>query len=255
MHDLTSGIAVVTGASEGLGRALCGAFVAKGVTTVGLSRSHERLQELRQDLASDLFHPIATDVGDPDAVRAAFDQIARHHGAVSILINNAALYPHRDTLDETSESFMHTVSVNLGGAFSCSRAALEPMVAQGYGRIINVGSFADIAPAPAAAAYSVSKGAQRILTRALVADLQDRFPDIIINDWMPGIMNTSMGLAHGLDPTKVAARGVQLALRQERALNGLLFEVDRSKPPEMGWKRKALNAILRQKPQQFFLDA
>lgn len=254
MHDLSSGIAVVTGASEGLGRALCGAFVAKGITTVGLSRSVARLQNLRQELATDLFHPIATDVGNPDAVRAAFDQIAQNHGAVSMLINNAALYPHRDTLDETSESFMHTVSVNLGGAFSCSRAALEPMVAQGYGRIINVGSFADIAPAPAAAAYSVSKGAQRILTRALVADLADRFPDIIINDWMPGILNTNMGLAHGLDPKQAAARGVQLALRQERTLNGLLFEIDRSKPPAIGWKRKMLNMILRQNPKQFFLD-
>ncbi len=254
MYDLTSGIAVVTGASEGLGRALCAAFVGEGVTTIGLSRSTARLHALREELATDLFHPIATDVSDPDAVRTAFAQIAQHHGAVSILINNAALYPHRDTLDETAESFMHTVSVNLGGAFSCSRAALGPMVAQGYGRIINVGSFADIAPAPAAAAYSVSKGAQRILTRALVADLGDRFPDIIINDWMPGILNTNMGLAHGLDPKQAAARGVQLALRHDRALNGLLFEVDRSKPPAMGWKRKALNMILRQKPPQFFLD-
>lgn len=214
-------VAVVTGASMGLGLALAVALARRGVTVAGIARNAETL---RAAVSDHPVHAFAADVGDPGAVAATFRDIRDRLGDPAILINNAAVYPHRDILDETPESFMATVGINLGGAFNCCHAVLPAMVERGAGRIINVATFADLRPAPLAAAYSVSKGATRILTRALIADLGDRFPGIVINDWIPGALNTRMGLADGTEPAVAAEWGATLAMMDARSLNGVLFE-------------------------------
>jgi len=117
-----------------------------------------------------------------------------------ILINNAAVYPKRDLLDLPAGAFQDTLAVNLGGVVSTTQAVLQHMIKDGVGRIVNVATFADLNPLPMSAEYSVSKGAARIYTRALIADIGDRFPDIVVGDWMPGMLATRMGIADGLDP-------------------------------------------------------
>ncbi|MBL4811546.1 MAG: SDR family oxidoreductase, partial [Rhodobacteraceae bacterium] len=189
-------------------------------------------------LAGDGFLPVQCDIADPAQVATAFSQARAWGGPVRRLINNAALYPRRDFLDETGDSFMQTVAVNLGGLASCSSEALKDMVAAGQGRIMNVATFADIAPLPGSAAYSVSKGAARIFTRALVADLQDRFDNIVINDWMPGMLKTQMGIADGLDPATSAHWGAELALMDDPTLNGTTWEMDCEIPPHASLKRR-----------------
>lgn len=251
---IRNGVAVVTGAGDGLGKALTCGLLAQGLTVAGLvGRHQETLDAVAATAPGGRFLPVKADVSDPVAVAAAFDHIRAEAGAVTILINNAAVFPHRDILDETPDSFMQTVAVNLGGPFACCRAALDDMIAQGFGRIVNLGSFADIAPAPTAAAYSVSKGAARILTRAMVADLQDRFPDIIINDWMPGILATRMGLPDGIAPADAAQNCVRLALLHDRNINGLVFERDRSVHAPLSLKRGILNKVLGQSQTNYVL--
>ncbi|MBO9397915.1 SDR family oxidoreductase [Shimia sp. R9_2] len=240
-------IAVVTGAGSGLGRALAIALTAKGITVAGLGRRAEKLEETAV-LAGAQFLPIVADVADPDAVRTAFGTV-RQHGAVSILINNAAVYPHRDILDETPESFMHTMAVNLGGVVNGTSEALKDMTALGHGRILNVGSFADLHPLPCSAAYSVSKGAVRSFSRALIADLGDRLPKIVINTWMPGILRTDMGLEDGIDPTLAAEWGVALALWNDPSLNGAVFDRDREVLPPRGLKGRVKDLIRMQRRQ------
>ena len=237
MVDLTDGIAVVTGAGSGLGRALA-VELARQMPVVGFGRRPDALQETAA-LAGN-FTPMPVDVADPQAVAEAFARI----GPVSVLINNAAVYPRRDFLDETGESFARTVQINLGGMVNCSHAALKTMVETGEGRILNVASFADIAPLPASSAYSVSKGAGRILTRALVADLGDRFPDIVITDWLPGMLATGMGIADGLPPETAARWGAKLALWHDASLNGVTFEMDRELLPPQSLKRRLKNKLL-----------
>ncbi|PSL19175.1 SDR family oxidoreductase [Shimia abyssi] len=239
---IRTGMAMVTGAGSGLGRALAIALCAKGQRVAGLGRRAEALDETAE-LAGDLFTGIPADVADWAAVEAAFGQI-REIAPVSILINNAGVYPHRDILDESAASFMQTVDVNLGGMVACTRAALEDMSATGRGRIVNVSSFADIAPAPCAAAYSVSKGACTIFSRALVADLGDRLPDIVVSTWMPGMLATEMGHPDGLAPDVAANWGAALALWHERSLNGAVFEMDREVLPPRGLKGKIKDAVL-----------
>lgn len=233
------GVAIVTGAGSGLGRALAVKLCERGFRVVGTGRRSAALGETRT-MAGHLFQPLPLDVGNAAAVRDAFAGL----GPLALLINNAAVYPRRDFLDESGESFMDTVAVNLGGVAACSRAALAQMCTTGRGRIVNVASFADIAPLPAASAYSVSKGAARILTRAMVADLGDRFPGIVIGDWLPGMLRTGMGIPDGTAPETAAAWGVALALDMDPGLNGTVFERDTELLPAKGIKRKLRDLVL-----------
>lgn len=244
---LRNGVAVVTGAGVGLGRALALELVAQGVTVVGIGRDTRSLAEIAEAAGSG-FHPVLLDVSEISRVQAGFDEIAARLGPVTLLINNAAIYPRREFMEEGPEGFMRTVDVNLGGVAACSHAALTGMIQTGFGRILNVSSYADVSPLPASAGYSVSKGAVRILTRALVADLGDRFPGIVINDWMPGMLATRMGQAAGLDPLKAARWGARLALWHDPALNGTVFEMDREILPPRGWKRRTLDKLLGRSP-------
>lgn len=239
---LTDGIAVVTGAGRGLGRALVLDLARQGMAVAALGRDAGMLEAVAGE-ADGMVRLVVCDVADPAAVEAAFVAL-RADRPVTLLINNAAVYPRRDFLDETAESFMQTVAVNLGGTVACSHAALTGMVETGFGRILNVSTFADIAPIPASAAYSVSKGAARILTRALIADLGDRFPQIVINDWMPGALATRMGIPDGLDPVQAARWGAALALWHDPSLTGTIWEQDRELPPPRSLKRRIADKVL-----------
>ncbi|MWD30012.1 SDR family NAD(P)-dependent oxidoreductase [Aquicoccus sp. SCR17] len=241
---LTDGIALVTGAGGGLGRELARALAARGMRVAALGRSLPGLEETAA--GHDRVFPLLGDVTDAEAMRAAVTRI-EGEAPLTLLINNAATYPRRDILDETGESFAETVAVNLGGTVNATRAALDPMVARGFGRILNVATFADVAPLAGASAYSVSKGAQRIFTRALVADLADRFPDIVIGDWMPGMLATRMGIPDGLPPEKAAQWGAELALWHDPALTGTVFEMDREIPPPRSLKGRLKDRLTGQR--------
>ncbi|MDZ7709994.1 MAG: SDR family oxidoreductase [Roseovarius sp.] len=253
--SVTDGIAVVTGAGGGLGRALALELAARGVRVAAIGRSPGGIEETAAMAPEGRIMTVMADVADADAVRNAFAAITEA-APVSVLINNAAVYPRRDFLDESGESFAATVAVNLGGMVNCTRAALDGMVRTGRGRIVNVSTFADMAPLPASAAYSVSKGAGRILTRALVADLGDRFPGIVITDWMPGMLATRMGIADGLAPGVAARWGAALALWDDPALNGAVFEMNREVLPPRGLKARLRDALLmRRRPPRVIPDS
>ncbi|MET4103862.1 NAD(P)-dependent dehydrogenase (short-subunit alcohol dehydrogenase family) [Roseovarius sp. MBR-78] len=241
--SMTDGIAVVTGAGGGLGRALALELAARGCCVAALGRGEAGVEETAAMAASGGIMPVVADVADAGAVRAAFARIAQE-GELRLLINNAAVYPRRDFLDEAGESFAETVAINLGGVVACTRAALDTMTQTGRGRILNVSTFADMAPLPASSAYSVSKGAGRILTHALVADLGDRFPGITIIDWMPGMLATRMGIKDGLPPEVSARWGAALALWDAPMLGGAVFEMDREVLPPRGLKARLRDALL-----------
>ena len=237
MQDAATEIAVITEASWGIGRALSLALSRHGVAVAGLSN------EAFTPEAETIF-PVLADVRDPAAVARGFAEIRACLGRPTILINNCETYPDRDILDETPESFMDTVRLNLGGAFNCCHAVLPDMVAAGTGRIINVVTFADVWPAPLAAGYSVSKGALRILTKALVADLGDRFPGIIINDWVPGTHQPRKGIPDGVDPLVAAEWGARLSLMKSPEINGLVFLRDQEHAPAQSLKGRMKDRVL-----------
>lgn len=236
------GLAIVTGTGSGLGQALAQRLTAQGFRVAGFGRRMDALQDTQHRCGA-LFTPVVCDVANADAVQKAIDDLARS-GPIALLINNAAVYPHRDFLDETPHSFAATMNTNLGGIVNCSHAALRHMVEVGNGRILNVATFADLNPLPTAAAYSVSKGAARILTRAMIANLGDRFPGICIGDWMPGMLRTDMGIPDGLPPEQAAEWGVALALQCDPSLTGSTFEMALEILPSRGLKGKVKDLIL-----------
>ena len=241
-NNLLSRACVVTGAGTGLGRSLARRLAESGARVAALGRRFEQLEETAS--TSPDISPFRCDVSDPIALEKAFSEIRGTIGPVTLLINNAAVYPKRDVFDESHESFMDTIAINLGGTFGATRLALDDMAEAGFGRILNVATFADIAPLPASSAYSVSKGAARILSRALQADLADRFPGIVITDWLPGMLDTPMGIADGLDPDAAALWGTRLALMHDPSLNGTTFEMNREIPPHRSLKRKLRDRLL-----------
>ncbi len=236
-------IALVTGAGRGLGRALVLRLAEKGLTVGALGRKPADLETLAGEAPEGKVVPLQADVADPESLGRAFAELDERAGPVDTLINNAAVYPHRDILDETPESFMATIAINLGGVFTCSKLALDRMVPKGTGRIVNVATFAGNRPTQLAAGYSVSKGAALILTKSFIADLGDRFPDIVINDWIPGALRTEMGLADGIDPMESAKWGAALALWHDPALTGALFVQDVEELPPASLKRRLFNRL------------
>ena len=247
---LLAGTAIVTGAGSGLGRALSIRLTQKGMTVLGLGRRSDALAKTAKEVGG-AFVALPTDVSDFNALRLAFATLQKHP-PLTLLINCAATYPQRDFLDETPESFMKTMAVNFGGTLAATRLALDHFVETGFGRILNVATFADLKPLPTASAYSTSKGANRILTRALLADLADRFPNIVISDWMPGMLATEMGIPNGLSPEQSAIWGAELALWHSPSLNGATFEQDREILPPRGLKSRLKDRLfLRQtKPRK-----
>lgn len=241
---LSSGTAVVTGAGSGLGRALAIELGNRGVTVVGFGRRKGALQDTQSLTKDGKFIPMVVDVADYDAVENAFSKIRKSLAPITILINNAGVYPRRDILDETAKSFMDTVAINLGGTVACTQQALLDMVETGIGRIINVSSFADMSPMPASSAYSVSKGAGRVFGRVLHADLADRFPEIVVSTWMPGMLATDMGIADGLAPEVAAVWGAELALWHDTTLNGTVFEMNIEVLPSTRLKQRIKNKLM-----------
>ena len=171
MSVQTRGIALVTGAGSGIGRASARALLADGWQVVLAGR---RLPPLEETAAG---HPAATvlgaDVSQPAEVDALFEAILERHGRLDLLFNNAGLFPPGALIDEmTIEAWMQSVAVNLNGAFFCARAAFGLMRRQSPvgGRIINNGSISAHAPRPDSAPYTATKHAITGLTKTLSLD-------------------------------------------------------------------------------------
>ncbi|AEN74543.1 3-oxoacyl-(acyl-carrier-protein) reductase [Rhodothermus marinus SG0.5JP17-172] len=175
--ELRDKVAVVTGASSGLGRAFAIALVQKGAHVYGLARRVERLNALRDELGL-RFHPIACDVTRPNDVEAAFRRVIREAGRLDILINNAGL-GKMGPVDELSlEDWDVQMNTNLRGVFLCTRAAVPQMKKQnaetGFGgHIINIASVAGLIGNPNLSAYNATKFGVRGFSEAIMKELRD----------------------------------------------------------------------------------
>ena len=249
-------LAIVTGAGAGLGRALCHRFAECNVRVMAVSRNQDHLHETTQTCTrAELVTPIVADVSDADATKEVFRQLDAFPFENLILVNNASIYERHDFATDPLDVFQRAIQTNFSGAVVYSHHALHRMIDRGKGRIVNVSSFADQAPLPGSSGYSVSKGAIRLFSRALVADLGKRFPDIIVNDWIPGMLDTKIGSPDGLEPRQAAVWGVELCLRRTPDLNGRVFDMNQDVPPERGLKQRIAERLrLRPRYKPISLD-
>lgn len=234
---------MITGVGRGLGLALAQAFVREGCTVVGVARRPESLAEVSASLPDSNFQGHVADVASFDQVSAVVTAASAAAGRIDIVFNSAAVYPRVNFLRESAADWQRAIDVNVNGVANVCKAVLPVMVDQGYGRIYNVGSFADLAPIADSAAYSASKGAIRALTKAIAADLASLDADIEVHEWIPGHLKTRMSEFTGLDPAVAADWAVELAATEHARTANCIFENDREWLPPKRLKERILDKL------------
>jgi NAD(P)-dependent dehydrogenase (short-subunit alcohol dehydrogenase family) len=193
---------LLTGAGTGVGRHFAIGLARDGARVVGLARTAADLEETARLCPPGSFEAVVGDVARAEDVEAAFVRAESRFGPVDIVVNNAAVYPKLDFLSQDPDDFARTMAINVVGVARTCHRALPGMLQRGYGRVVNVGSYAFLDPIPRAAAYSASKGAVSSLTRAIAAEIDGaRYPDVRVNELMPGIFRTRMTEDQGEDPS------------------------------------------------------
>jgi NAD(P)-dependent dehydrogenase (short-subunit alcohol dehydrogenase family) len=170
--DLEGRVALVTGASRGIGRDLVLAMAGAGATVVAAARSSDDVGDLVAEVRADggLAEAVRIDLGDRASIDRAIDEAVDRCGRLDVLVNNAGLGTNHDALDATEEEWDELFAVNVRGLFFACQSAGRRMVEQGFGRIVNMASQAGLVGIPRHAAYSASKGAVIALTRVLALE-------------------------------------------------------------------------------------
>ena len=201
-------IALVTGASRGIGRAIALALAADGFLVVGTATSDAGAAAVGDSLAASGGRGIRLDVNDAPAAEGAIDAIVKAHGGLHVLVNNAGIT--RDTLamrmkDEDWDAVLDT---NLKAVFRMSRAVMRTMMKQRHGRIINITSVVGASGNAGQANYAAAKAGVAGMTRALARELGSR--NITVNCVAPGFIATDM--TDGLPEAQKAALLQQIPL-------------------------------------------
>jgi NAD(P)-dependent dehydrogenase (short-subunit alcohol dehydrogenase family) len=164
-------VALVTGASRGIGRAIAAAFAAAGAQVMLSSRKHDALERAATAMSGETA-VFAANAGDPDAARACVAATVERFGGLDILVNNAATNPYLGpTLGVDRPRFDKTVQVNLAGPLFWSQAAWEATMAERSGVIVNVASVGGLRAEPGLGVYNVTKAALIHLTKQLASEL------------------------------------------------------------------------------------
>lgn len=204
MFDLTGKVAVVTGASRGIGEAIAAAYARQGAEVVVSSRKLDGCEAVARRIneAGGKATAIACHIGDMAALEALFAEVQRRWGRLDVLVNNAAANPYYGhILDTDLGAFQKTVDVNVRGYFFASILGGRMMRAGGGGSIINVASVNAIRPGPKQGIYSVTKGAVLNMTKAFAAECG---PDgIRVNAILPGLIRTKFAGALLADAEQV----------------------------------------------------
>lgn len=168
---LTGKIAVVTGASRGIGRAIAGALAAEGAKVMLVSRKEEALRSAAGEIGGDV-RWYAANVGDPTAAEACVSETLREFGRIDILVNNAATNPYLGpTLGVDLARFDKTVQVNLRGPLVWTQAVWNAWMKDNPGVVANVASVGGLRAEPFLGVYNVTKAALVHLTRQLASEL------------------------------------------------------------------------------------
>lgn len=204
-------VAVVTGASSGIGEACAVAFVGKGAKVVLAARRAERLAGLVERLEGLGGEALAvtTDVTDETAVDSLFAQAVERFGTVDVVINNAGIADSTPIDEMSLDTWRQVLETNLTSAFLCSRAAFRVMKGKGRGRIVNIGSISARVPRQHSPAYAASKWGLDGLTRSLAID--GRAHNIAASIFHPGIVATEIAPGAVKLPTNFAAAPEDIA--------------------------------------------
>ena len=205
------GVALVTGASRGIGRAVAMQLAADGnAVAVNYARSAAEADEVVAEIVGSGGSAIAVqaDVGDEDAVRAMFETVENELGPVSVLVNNAGITDDGLMMRMGSDQWDRVITTNLRSVFLCSKAALRGMIRAKSGRIVNISSVSGVSGNPGQANYAASKAGVIGFTKSLAKEVGSR--SITVNAVAPGFIATDMTDALGDEVTERAAEQISL---------------------------------------------
>jgi 3-oxoacyl-[acyl-carrier protein] reductase len=192
MFSLKDRVALVTGASQGIGRAIALALSCAGARVIIAARNKEKLQSLAEeiDAAKGTAFPVQIDVGDQQEVKAGFHQAIERFGRLDILVNNAAITRDGLAVRMKAEDWEAVLRTDLTGAHFCIQQALAVMLRQRSGRIINVTSVVAQSGNAGQANYIAAKAGLIGLTRAIATEVASR--NITVNAVAPGFIVSPM---------------------------------------------------------------
>ncbi|UZE97160.1 SDR family oxidoreductase [Alkalimarinus alittae] len=191
LFDLTGKVALVTGASRGIGESIAKQLAENGAHVIISSRKVEGCQQVADDIkkAGGSAEAIACHIGDMEQVESIFKQIEEKHGKLDILVNNAAANPYfGHVLDTDLSAFQKTVDVNIRGYFFMSTYGAKLMKKSGGGAIVNVASVNGVIPGPFQGIYSITKAAVISMTKTFAKECAAL--NIRVNAILPGATDT-----------------------------------------------------------------
>ena len=188
--DFDGRVALVTGGARGMGRAIIELLASRGAQVAVNDLDPEATAAAAHAIGNDSL-AVPGDVADPNRVRAIVAQVADHYGRLDVLVNNAGIAYHRSIYEITDEEWSRVFAVNVQAVFTFIQAAIKPMAANGYGRVVNFSSTAGKNVSTVAGAhYTASKAAVLGITRASALELAAH--GITVNAVCPGMIDTQM---------------------------------------------------------------
>ena len=191
LFDLTGKIALVSGASRGIGAAIAKLLAGQGAHTIVSSRRQADCEAVVDDIvaAGGSAAALACHIGELDQIEALFANVRQKHGRLDVLVNNAAANPYFGSILKTDPAaFQKTVDVNIRGYFFMSTHGAQLMIENGGGSIINVASVNGVNPANFQGIYSITKAAVISMTKAFAAECAEA--GVRCNALLPGLTDT-----------------------------------------------------------------
>ena len=242
MGKLQDKVAIVTGASRGIGRAIAEAFVREGARVVICGRKQEVLDQVAKEIGAGV-RPIACHVGRPEQIQNLVDTTTREFGRIDILVNNAATnIAQEPCLDVDDAKFDKMVEVNLKSAFRLIRQVAPGMCQRKSGSIINIASISGLRPQYYGLLYSMTKAALIMMTQSYALELGPK--GVRVNAIAPGLIQTVLSeyywkgegkvehlmtrqpIRHLGQPTEIAEVALMLASDASSYLTGQTIVVD-----------------------------
>lgn len=206
-------IALVTGSSRGIGRAICLALAKRGATVVACARTESALKELAEEARKrelpGVIEPVALDVTDRAAIEPFVEGIIERHDRIDILVNNAGITRDGLSMNMDDDQFDDVLTTNLRAAFWLTRAVSRTMVRQRYGRIVNIGSVSGVMGNAGQVNYAASKAGLIGMTKSLAKEFGKR--KVTCNVVAPGFIETDMTASLPENIRDGAKAGIPLA--------------------------------------------